>query len=44
MMTEKQARPDVSMLDTPLSTAELAEAAAMATPQFGGAAIIHVEG
>ena len=44
MTTEEQTRRPVSIADVPLSSAELAEAAAAATPRTTGAPILRVEG
>ncbi len=44
MTTEEQTRQPLSIADLPLSSAELAEAAAAATPRMAGAPILHVEG
>jgi ABC-2 type transport system ATP-binding protein len=44
MTTEEQTLHNVSIPELPLSSAELAEAAAAATPRMAGPPILHVEG
>lgn len=44
MTTEEQTQHNVSIPALPLSSAELAEAAAAATPRMAGPPILHVEG
>ncbi len=44
MTIQEQAQPKVPRVEAPLSTAELAEAAAATAPHMEGAPIIHVEG
>ncbi len=44
MTTEEQTRQPLSIADLPLSSTELTEAAAAATPRMAGPPILYVEG